>query len=108
MDGPIRTIETEITICIDQLSIVIFVFCSFTSYQKHFKAKCCIIVLIIITSIICWLLNLLFLLLPGNKWNLKKFVPYSEMLERISQKWPNIERLIDHPNDTSKVFVQIS
>lgn len=108
IDGPIRTIVTEITICIDQLSIVIFVFYSFTSYQKHFKAKCCIMVLIIITSIICWLLKLLYFLLLGNKWNLKKFVPYSEMLESISQKWPNIERLSDHPNDTSKVFVQIS
>ena len=30
------------------------------------------------------------------------------MLESISQKWPNIERLIDHPNDTSKVFDQVS
>lgn len=40
----------------------------------------------------------------GNKWNLKKFVPYSEMLENISQKWPNIERLSDHPNDTSKAY----
>ncbi|CAH3119144.1 unnamed protein product [Porites lobata] len=40
----------------------------------------------------------------GNKWNLKKFVPYSEMLESISQKWPNIERLSDHPNDTSKAY----
>ncbi|XP_073230346.1 molybdenum cofactor biosynthesis protein 1-like isoform X2 [Porites lutea] len=40
----------------------------------------------------------------GNKWNLKKFVPYSEMLESISQKWPDIERLSDHPNDTSKAY----
>ena len=53
-------------------------------------------------------LNCFIFLLLGNKWNLKKFVPYSEMLESISQKWPNIERLSDHPNDTSKVFVQIS
>ena len=60
IDGPIRTIVTEITIYIDQLSIVIFVFYSFTSYQKHFKAKCYVMVLIIITSIICWLLKLLY------------------------------------------------
>ena len=41
--------------------------------------------------------------LLGNKWNFKKFVPYSEMLDSISHKWPNVERISDRPNDTSKV-----
>ncbi|CAH3152829.1 unnamed protein product [Pocillopora meandrina] len=40
----------------------------------------------------------------GNKWNFKKFVPFSEMLESISQRWPNVEKVSDHPNDTSKAY----
>lgn len=40
----------------------------------------------------------------GNKWNFKKFVPYSEMLESISKTWPNVEKVSDHPNDTSKAY----
>lgn len=99
---------TEITICIDQLAIVIFVFIPSPAIRSILKP-----------NVISWFLSSLhqsfvdcltcfIFLLLGNKWNLKKFVPYSEMLESISQKWPNVERLSDHPNDTSKVFVQIS
>lgn len=39
----------------------------------------------------------------GNKWNDKKMVPYQEMLEIIRQKYPNLSRLEDAANDTSKV-----
>jgi len=104
-----RAFVSEITKCIDQLScdLCFFFLCNCLS-EGFWSQMLYNMVLIIITSSICWLLNLLFFSLPGNKWNLKKFVPYSEMLESMSQKWPNIERLSDHPNDTSKVFVQIS
>ncbi|KAK3745544.1 hypothetical protein QZH41_012465, partial [Actinostola sp. cb2023] len=40
----------------------------------------------------------------GNKWNFKKFVSYKEMLDSIRTRWPNIERLKDDPNDTSKAY----
>ncbi|CAI9731655.1 cofactor biosynthesis 1 isoform X2 [Octopus vulgaris] len=39
-----------------------------------------------------------------NKWNLKKMVPYKDMLEIIKRKWPNISKIKDKPNDTSKAF----
>ena len=39
----------------------------------------------------------------GNKWNFKKLVSYTEMLDRISQRWPDVTKLSDHQNDTSKV-----
>ena len=39
----------------------------------------------------------------GNKWNSNKMVAYQDMLKTIRQKWPNIERLTDERNDTSKV-----
>nr|CAH0100459.1 unnamed protein product [Daphnia galeata] len=40
----------------------------------------------------------------GNKWNDKKMVPYQEMLEIIRQKYPNLSRLEDAANDTSKAY----
>ncbi|CAG0913303.1 unnamed protein product [Notodromas monacha] len=40
----------------------------------------------------------------GNKWNVKKMIPYSEMLDLIRAQYPELERLEDHPNDTSKAF----
>lgn len=39
----------------------------------------------------------------GNRWNLGKFVPYRSMLTKILAQWPNLERLEDKKNDTSKV-----
>lgn len=39
----------------------------------------------------------------GNHWNLEKFIPYSAMLSKVMAKWPQLTRLVDHPNDTSKV-----
>lgn len=39
----------------------------------------------------------------GNKWNDKKMVPYQEVLDIIRQKYPNLSRLEDAANDTSKV-----
>lgn len=39
----------------------------------------------------------------GNRWNLSKFVPYRTMLTTVMSQWPQLGRLTDSPNDTSKV-----
>ena len=46
----------------------------------------------------------------GNKWNMKKMVPYQEMVEIIQKKWPHFERVQDRDtaNDTSKVVVLVN
>ncbi|KAI1096330.1 molybdenum cofactor biosynthesis prote [Rostrohypoxylon terebratum] len=40
----------------------------------------------------------------GNKWNEGKMVSYSEMLDRIREKFPGLEKVRDHKNDTSKTY----
>ncbi|KAI9749527.1 MAG: hypothetical protein M1815_002434 [Lichina confinis] len=40
----------------------------------------------------------------GNKWQRGKMFGYQEMLELISEKFPNLERVQDHPNNTSKTY----
>ncbi|XP_076463698.1 molybdenum cofactor biosynthesis protein 1-like [Babylonia areolata] len=40
----------------------------------------------------------------GNRWNLKRMVSYRQMLDMIQDKWPDLERLSDGPNDTSKAY----
>jgi len=40
----------------------------------------------------------------GNRWSSKKMLPYQEMLTLIRQKYPQIQKVQDHPNDTSKTF----
>lgn len=40
----------------------------------------------------------------GNKWNDKKMVPYAEMLQIIRAKYPDLERIGDAANDTSKAY----
>ncbi|KAI0887287.1 molybdenum cofactor biosynthesis prote [Annulohypoxylon maeteangense] len=40
----------------------------------------------------------------GNKWNEGKMFSYSEMLDRIREKFPGIEKVRDHKNDTSKTY----
>ncbi|XP_035530106.1 molybdenum cofactor biosynthesis protein 1 isoform X1 [Morone saxatilis] len=40
----------------------------------------------------------------GNKWNFKKMVSYQEMLDRIRQQWPNLEKLQTGQTDTAKTF----
>ena len=45
----------------------------------------------------------------GNKWNFSKFVSYAEMKTMILEKYPDLLKLEDHQNDTSKVsFVHLS
>ncbi|KAH9098035.1 hypothetical protein LEN26_016774 [Aphanomyces euteiches] len=39
-----------------------------------------------------------------NKWSDTTFVPYAEMMTRIKEAFPRIEKLEDHPNDTSKAY----
>ncbi|XP_046567734.1 molybdenum cofactor biosynthesis protein 1-like isoform X2 [Haliotis rubra] len=40
----------------------------------------------------------------GNKWNFNKLVSYQQMLDIIRSRWPDFDRLSDHPNDTSKAY----
>lgn len=39
----------------------------------------------------------------GNRWNENRLVPYQELLTSIQQRFPKLDRLLDDPNDTSKV-----
>ncbi|XP_074587466.1 GTP 3',8-cyclase, mitochondrial-like [Curcuma longa] len=45
-----------------------------------------------------------FMPFDGNVWNDKKLVPYAEMLDRVRQRFKNVERCKDHPTDTAKNF----
>ncbi|XP_042449891.1 GTP 3',8-cyclase, mitochondrial-like [Zingiber officinale] len=45
-----------------------------------------------------------FMPFDGNVWNVKKLVPYAEMLDRVRQRFKNVERCKDHPTDTAKNF----
>lgn len=40
----------------------------------------------------------------GNKWNEGKMFSYQEMLAVIREKYPNLEKVADHKNDTSKTY----
>ncbi|TPX48793.1 hypothetical protein SeLEV6574_g01833 [Synchytrium endobioticum] len=40
----------------------------------------------------------------GNKWNKDKFVPYRDMLQTIRARYPELYKLSDEPNDTSKAY----
>ena len=40
----------------------------------------------------------------GNKWNQGKMFTYQEMLDRIREKYPTLEKVRDHKNDTSKTW----
>jgi cyclic pyranopterin phosphate synthase len=40
----------------------------------------------------------------GNKWSQKKMLSYSEMLELIRVKYPNVAKASDNQNDTSKTW----
>lgn len=40
----------------------------------------------------------------GNKWNQGKMFPYQEMLAVIQEKYPSLEKVTDHKNDTSKTY----
>ncbi|KAL2871828.1 uncharacterized protein BJX67DRAFT_88756 [Aspergillus lucknowensis] len=40
----------------------------------------------------------------GNKWSQGKMVPYQEMLALIREKYPTLEKVTGHKNDTSKTY----
>ena len=40
----------------------------------------------------------------GNKWSRKKMLGYQEMLSVIRERYPQLEKVRDHVNDTSKTF----
>lgn len=40
----------------------------------------------------------------GNKWNKKKMFSYEEMLDSIREKYPSLQKVQDHKNDTSKTW----
>lgn len=40
----------------------------------------------------------------GNKWSQGKMFPYQEMLAVIREKYPSLEKVTDHKNDTSKTY----
>lgn len=40
----------------------------------------------------------------GNKWNKGKMFSYQEMLAVIREKYPTLEKVQDHKNDTSKTY----
>lgn len=40
----------------------------------------------------------------GNKWNRDKMVSYQDMLSIIREKYPSLEKVPDHKNDTSKTY----
>ncbi|EAS32028.3 molybdenum cofactor biosynthesis protein A [Coccidioides immitis RS] len=40
----------------------------------------------------------------GNKWSQGKMFPYKDMLRVIREKYPSLEKVQDHKNDTSKTY----
>ncbi|KAJ3341270.1 hypothetical protein HDU91_000726 [Kappamyces sp. JEL0680] len=40
----------------------------------------------------------------GNRWNTDKFIPYTDLLNVLVAEYPNIAKVGDDPNDTSKHF----
>lgn len=45
-----------------------------------------------------------FMPFDGNVWNVKKLVPYAEMLDTIVKHYKGLQRLQDHSSDTAKNF----
>ncbi|KAG9446312.1 hypothetical protein H6P81_012440 [Aristolochia fimbriata] len=45
-----------------------------------------------------------FMPFDGNVWNVKKLVPYAEMMDKVVNQFKGVKRLQDHPSDTAKNF----
>ncbi|XP_058757574.1 GTP 3',8-cyclase, mitochondrial-like isoform X2 [Vicia villosa] len=45
-----------------------------------------------------------FMPFDGNVWNVKKLVPYSEMLDTVTKQFASLKRVQDHPTETAKNF----
>ncbi|KAK1267297.1 hypothetical protein QJS04_geneDACA009056 [Acorus gramineus] len=46
-----------------------------------------------------------FMPFDGNVWNVKKLVPYAEMLDKVMQRFGGVKRLKDHHTETAKNFM---
>lgn len=46
-----------------------------------------------------------FMPFDGNVWNIKKLVPYAEILDKVKQRFEGVRRLTNHPSDTAKNFM---
>ncbi|ONK70167.1 uncharacterized protein A4U43_C05F30960 [Asparagus officinalis] len=46
-----------------------------------------------------------FMPFDGNVWNVKKLVPYAEMLDRVRQRFGHVERIRDKSTETAKNFM---
>src|SRR4030095_4566192 len=45
-----------------------------------------------------------FMPFPGNHWRPEKLITFEEILHHINSKYPEIIKLEDHPNDTTKKY----
>ncbi|CAA7027281.1 unnamed protein product [Microthlaspi erraticum] len=45
-----------------------------------------------------------FMPFDGNVWNVKKLVPYAEVMDKVMKRFPSIKRVKDHPTETAKNF----
>lgn len=45
-----------------------------------------------------------FMPFDGNVWNVKKLVPYAEMLDKVGKQFTGLQRIQDHPTETAKNF----
>lgn len=45
-----------------------------------------------------------FMPFDGNVWNVKKLVPYAEMLDKVGKQYTGLLRIQDHPTETAKNF----
>ncbi|KAJ4830801.1 GTP 3',8-cyclase, mitochondrial [Turnera subulata] len=45
-----------------------------------------------------------FMPFDGNVWNVKKLVPFSEMLDTVEKQFKSLKRVQDHPSETAKNF----
>lgn len=45
-----------------------------------------------------------FMPFAGNKWQENRMISYDQMLSRVKEKFPNLQRMIPSPNEVSKVY----
>ncbi|XAR54305.1 Cyclic pyranopterin phosphate synthase [Bertholletia excelsa] len=45
-----------------------------------------------------------FMPFDGNVWNVKKLVPYAEMLDKVVKQFGGVKRIQNHPSDTAKTY----
>ncbi len=45
-----------------------------------------------------------FMPFPGNRWRPEKLITFEEILQQVHKRYPGVEKLEDHPNDTTKKY----